>query len=94
MLAEEFEKPAKEKSRKQKRIETLRHKLDNPTYKFSKYSNLSKTDKMVVEWGYTKWGEDGVNIAKRYLVNHYENENTMFMRYLFIEGQERGEDWI
>ena len=55
-------------------------------YEFPKYTNLSTIDKMMVEAGYRKYGEDGVNLVKRYCVSSYDNENTQFFRYLYERG--------
>ena len=59
-------------------------------YQFSRYSNLTKIDKYLVEKGYQKYGEDGVNLVKRYCVSHIDNENTQFVQYLYYQSQKIG----
>ena len=55
-------------------------------YKFSKYTNLTNTEKIVLESGYRKYGEDGVAMVKRYVLTSKDDVNTQFFRYLYQRG--------
>ena len=70
LLADEF-KPKELDSR-----EIAKQKLQNLSYKFPRFSNLSRLEKVLIEAGYKKYGEDGANLVKRYCVTHLDNEQT------------------
>ena len=53
--------------------------IDNPAYRFPKYTNLPKFEQVLIDAGYRKYGEDGVSLVKRYWVNHIDNEHTQFI---------------
>ena len=57
--------------------------MEQPKYNFPKYSNLSKFDRVLIESGYRKYGNDGVDLVKHYWVNHIDNEHTQFVQYLY-----------
>ena len=61
-------------------------------YQFPRYSNYTKIDKYLVEQGYRKYGEDGVNLVRRYCVSHIDNENTQFIQYLYQQSQILGQN--
>ena len=63
-------------------------------YKFSKYTNLTNTEKIVLESGFRKYGEDGVAMVKRYVLTSQDDVNTQFFRYLYQRGIQEGKNYF
>lgn len=40
--------------------------MENPTYKFSRYNNLTKFERALIDAGYRKYGDYGVNLVKNH----------------------------
>ena len=85
LLQEEFGK-----SEKEKKMEEVKERLKKLDYKFSRFSNLPKQEQILINQGYQKYGEDGANLVRRYVVSHKDTEYTQFMRYLVAAGTQTG----
>ncbi len=70
LLAEEFKAPEKDSR------EVAKERLKNLKYNFPRYSTLSRLEKVLIEAGFEKYGEDGANLVRRYCVTHLDNDHT------------------